>query len=147
MPRETGFDLLKIHVIAVSQHLVEHVPVTIVLMLVHDDVLAGDEIEQVLLRFRAECLVESGASMPGDGPVLCVAAIEDDNGIAVVDPCHVAGVRVRDRLRAESPEKEDENCRFIRGANLQINFLADSLLILYMDNRSNAPAEISAIVQ
>jgi hypothetical protein len=56
MPGHVGLDLVQVHVLAVQQHLTEYALISIVVVVIHYDRLAGDQIREVLLRPRAKCL-------------------------------------------------------------------------------------------
>jgi len=56
MPSHARLDLFQVHILPAQQHLAEYALVSIVVVVVDRDGLAGNQLGQVLLRLRAKCL-------------------------------------------------------------------------------------------
>lgn len=92
VPRETGSDLLQVHVLAAEQYLAEILLIPITFLIFDDHELAGDRFGQVTLWLCAVCLSAFGRIDARQlDLMLRITAIEHDDGVAVDDANHAAG--------------------------------------------------------
>ena len=87
VPRHAGLDLLQVGVLSIHHDYTEYASIPVVLAVVHLDRLAGQQIGQMLLGLRAECLVAlRDIDALQTYLVLDLVGIEDDDGVPVRKP-------------------------------------------------------------